>query len=80
MVVYASAIQYSRPPATTMYGFESKVRKGAAAASRALMLFRMITRLWGVIAEVVRKRMSPKRTAKASRFRNEPMGMPPLPV
>ena len=63
-----------------MYGLLSNRRKGAAAARRALMLFRMITRLWLVIAEDVKKRMSPKRIANASRFQNGEIGMPPLPV
>ena len=45
-----------------------------------MMLLRMMMRLWLSIAVSVKKRMVPKRTEKASRLRNEPMGMPPLPV
>ena len=44
------------------------------------MLLRRMMRLPGSIALLVKKRIVPKRTEKASRLKNELMGMPPLPV
>ena len=45
-----------------------------------MILFLMITRLSAVMEDVVKNLRLPKRTRNANLFRNEPTGMPPLPV
>nr|WP_237245063.1 MULTISPECIES: hypothetical protein [Sorangium] len=79
-MVYASTIQWSRPPATTMYGSRSSARKGAIAPTRSRTSRRNITRLSSVGMLDTRKLVPPSFHPKRS-LRKKPLSaIPPVPA